>query len=72
MSVDDLAEKDAVLQANPDAFFTISHFDGYPAVLIQLRVVRKTALRDALVDGWLAAAPRRLAEQHAAALTRRR
>ncbi len=71
VSVDDLAEKEAVLQANRDAFFTISHFDGYAAVLIRLRVVRKAPLRDALVDAWLAAAPKRLAAEHAAALVRR-
>jgi hypothetical protein len=71
-SVDDLAEKEAVLQANPDAFFTIPHFDGYAAVLIRLRVVKKAALRDALVDGWLAAAPKKLAKEHADALLRTR
>jgi hypothetical protein len=41
-------------------------------VLIQLRLVRKSVLREALVDGWLAVAPRRLADQHAATLLRRR
>lgn len=30
--VDDLAEKEAVLAAQPKAFFTIPHFDGYAAV----------------------------------------
>ena len=39
------------------AFFTIPHFDGYPAVLIQLRKVGQQALREALIDGWLACAP---------------
>ena len=45
-------------------FFTIPHFDGYAAVLVQLDKVTKKALRDALVDGWLAVAPRRLADQY--------
>ena len=63
MSVDDLAEKEAVLEANPDAFFTIPHFNGYAAVLIQLKKVRKKALREALTDGWLACAPPKLAEE---------
>lgn len=71
-SVDDLAEKEAVLQANPDSFFTIPHFNGYAAVLIQLKRVKKAALRDALVDGWLAAAPKKLAKEHADALLRKR
>jgi hypothetical protein len=55
--VEDLGEKDAVLAAHPEAFFTISHFDGYSAVLIQLGKVSNAALRDAIVDGWLACAP---------------
>ncbi len=51
-----------MLAAQPDAFFTIPHFDGYPAVLIQLEKISKRALRDALVDGWLASAPTKLAD----------
>jgi hypothetical protein len=62
--VEDLGEKEAVLAAQPAAFFTIPHFDGYAAVLIQLRKVSKKALRDALIDGWLACAPPKLAEQY--------
>jgi hypothetical protein len=64
--VDDLAEKEAVLEANTKGFFTIPHFDGYAAVLIQLRVATKGSVRDALVDGWLACAPPALAERYLA------
>lgn len=64
VSVEDLIEKEAVLASNPKAFFTIPHFDGYPAILIQLDRVTSRALKDALVDGWLAAAPRRVVEAH--------
>ncbi|MDQ4070747.1 MAG: hypothetical protein M3203_14945 [Actinomycetota bacterium] len=60
----DLGEKEAVLASEPKGFFTIPHFDGYPAVLIQLKVVGKRALREALIDGWLACAPAKLADQH--------
>jgi hypothetical protein len=62
--VEDLGEKEAVLAANPGAFFTIPHFDGYPAVLIQLRAVPGQALREAVTDGWLACAPPRLAGEY--------
>ncbi len=62
--VEDLTGKEAVLAANPDAFFTIPHFYGYSAVLIQLRKVSAPALRDALTDGWLACAPPALAARH--------
>ena len=64
--VEDLGEKEAVLAANPRGFFTIPHFDGYPAVLVHLRTVGKRALREALVDGWLACAPPALAKQYLA------
>jgi hypothetical protein len=63
VSVGDLAEKEAVLAANPEAFFTIPHFDGYPAILIQLEAVAPAALREALTDGWLAQAPGRLSDR---------
>jgi hypothetical protein len=67
--VEDLAEKEAVLAAQPKAFFTIPHFDGFAAVLIQLDVVTKRPLREALEDGWLACAPQKLVDEH---LARRR
>ena len=60
----DLAEKEAILAANTDAFFTIPHFDGFNAFLIQLDKVSAKALKEALVDGWLALAPRPLADRY--------
>ena len=68
--VEDLVEKEAVLAASTKGIFTIPHFDGYAAVLIELRTVGMRALTDALADGWLAHAPRDLAEQHASRLSR--
>jgi hypothetical protein len=70
--VEDLHDKEAVLAANPRGFFTIPHFDGYAAVLIQLKAVTKRALRDAIVDGWLASAPTKLAEAYLAQTSGRR
>ena len=64
--VADMSEKEAVLAAGLPGFFDIAHFNGYPAVLMQLRVVGKKALREALVDGWLACAPAALAEEYLA------
>jgi hypothetical protein len=60
----DLGEKEAILAANPKAFFTIPHFDGFSAVLIQLKAVTKTALNEAVIDGWLACAPAGLAAEY--------
>jgi hypothetical protein len=61
VSVADLDDKEAVLQAATPGVFTIPHFDGYAAVLVQLRKVPKPALRALVVDAWLAAAPPDLA-----------
>lgn len=65
-AVGDLAEKDAVLAAGTPGIFTIAHFDGYAAVLIQLSEVDAAALETALVDAWLAKAPSRLTEAYLA------
>ncbi len=62
--VEDLGEKEALLGAPPKGFFTIAHFDGYPAVLIQLKAVPKRVLREAIIDGWLACAPPTLANEY--------
>jgi hypothetical protein len=72
VSVEDLSEKEAVLASQPKGFFTIPHFDGYAAVLIQLELVTKKALREAIVDGWLASAPAALAEAYVARESKRR
>ena len=63
--VEDLAEKEAVLAARAgDGFFTIPHFDNYAAVLVELAEVSETALREALLDGWLVFAPADVAKAH--------
>jgi len=62
----DLEDKEALLASEIPGLFTIPHFDGYPAVLIHLKTVTKTALQEALVDAWLTCAPAPLAEKYAA------
>jgi hypothetical protein len=61
--VEDLGEKEAVLAAGNAGFFTIPHFDGYAAVLIELRRATSDSVRDALTDGYLACAPAPLAQR---------
>lgn len=58
--VADLGEKEAILESGEKGFFTIPHFDGYSAVLIQLKAVSKRSLRQAITEGWVACAPARL------------
>ena len=55
----DLAEKDVILAANPAAFFTIPHFDGYAAVLVRLQKIPAKELKRVIVEAWIARAPER-------------
>jgi hypothetical protein len=64
--VGDLAEKEAVLAAGTPGIFTIPHFDGYAAVLVELGEVDLAALEAALVDAWLAKAPAKLTQAYLA------
>jgi hypothetical protein len=61
---DDMVEKEAVLQAGIKGVFDMAHFNGYPAVLLELRLIGKRPLKDLLVDGWLACAPPTLAASY--------
>jgi hypothetical protein len=58
----DRVEKEAILAQGKGGFFTIQHFDGFNAYLVQLDEVTAQDLREALVDGWLALAPAQAAE----------
>lgn len=64
----DLEMKEVLLAADP-AFFTTSHFDGYPAVLVVLAKIPAAKLRAVLVDAWTSRAPQKTA---AAFLARQR
>ncbi len=57
----DLELKDVLLASDPDVYFTTPHFDGYPAVLVQLENISAAELKDVIVEGWLARAPKRVA-----------
>jgi len=67
VSTADLGEKEAVLGSGTNGVFTMTHFDGYPAVLLQLKVMTVRAVRELVVDAWLACAPDKLAEAYVAA-----
>ena len=50
--VESLDAKDALLAIAPPGFFTIAHFNGYPAVLIALRQARAKDVRAAILDAF--------------------
>jgi hypothetical protein len=64
--VEHLVAKEALLQDPSGVFFTIPHFDGYPAVLVLLDVIALDGLDEVIVEAWLCRAPKRLADAYLA------
>lgn len=56
--------KEALIQNEPEIFFTTPHFDGYPAVLVQLNKITTKDLEEVIVEAWLCRAPKGLAKQY--------
>src|SRR3954471_18037904 len=59
--VEHLVAKEAVLVDDPSIYFTTPHFEGYPAVLVQLDRIRLGDLEEVVVEAWLCRAPKRVA-----------
>ncbi len=62
----DLEMKEAFLRSAPDVLFTIPHFDGYPAVLLQLDKTPAKQLKQLIIEAWIARAPDRLVRDYLA------
>ncbi len=62
--VPDLGAKEALLGQDGDVYFTTAHFDGYPAILVQLDLIDPAELEELLVEAWLARAPKRLVKRY--------
>ncbi|TQM18576.1 hypothetical protein [Microbacterium kyungheense] len=57
----------ALIETYPDVFFTIPHFDGYPAVLLRLDAIDAELLREVVTDAWLLKVPKKMANEWLAA-----
>jgi hypothetical protein len=64
--VEHLGAKAALLADDPSVYFTTPHFEGYPAVLVQLERIDPDELHELIVEAWLARAPKRLADEYIA------
>jgi hypothetical protein len=62
--VEHLVAKEALIAEDPDVYFTTSHFEGYPAILVRLDRIGPSELEEVVVEAWLARAPTRLAEAY--------
>ena len=56
----DLVEKESFIDSEPDVFFTTSHYDGHPHVLVRLDRVDGQRLAGLLEMAWRVRAPARL------------
>ena len=68
--VEHLGAKQALLADDPAVFFTTSHFDGYPAILVRLDRITFEDLEEVVTEAWLARAPNRLARTYVEGLRR--
>jgi hypothetical protein len=64
--VEHLVAKEAIIADDPRVYFTTPHFDGYPAVLVQLEQIGVEELNELVVEAWLCRAPPKLAQAYAA------
>ena len=63
----DLSAKAALLADPSGVYFTTSHFDGHPAILVRLADIPADELRELIVEAWLVRAPARVARGYAEA-----
>lgn len=56
----DEAEKRALIESEPDKFFTIPHYHGHASVLVRLAEIDDEELAELLMEAWRVRAPKRL------------
>jgi hypothetical protein len=59
----DRDEKQLLLDAHPEVYFTSPHYNGYPGIQIRLELIDREELAERLEDAWLIQAPKQLAKQ---------
>jgi hypothetical protein len=62
--VEHVGAKQALLADDPATYFTTSHFDGYPMILVVLERIGLNELEELIVEAWLTRAPKRIAREY--------
>ena len=60
----DLAEREALMEIDPETCFITDHYLNYPAMLVRLATVRPKALRELIEDSWRSRAPANLVAEY--------
>lgn len=58
--VDSVEEKLALIDSDSEKFFTTSHYDGEPIVLVRLPALDPAEAAELITESWRLRAPRRL------------
>ena len=61
--VSDEGVKFGLIADEPRIYFTTPHFDGYPAVLVNLAEIPVRDLEDLITEAWLTQAPKKLVQE---------
>ncbi len=56
--------KDAILESDPEVFFTEPHYNGFPAVLVRIDKIDEARLADLLKSAWKCVPPKALVKTH--------
>ena len=62
--VESLEAKDALLATDPGKFFTTSHYNGQPIVLVRFEAVEVDEARELVTESWRVRDPRALTRGH--------
>ena len=54
------SEKEVLLAADEEKFFTEPHYNGYPAILVRLAAIDANELTELITDAWRCLAPKAL------------
>jgi hypothetical protein len=57
------SEKQSLIAADPEKFFTESHYNGFPAVLVRLAKIGFDELAELITDAWRIQAPDKMVKE---------
>jgi hypothetical protein len=56
----DSVKREILLGSGDPAFYITPHYEGYPAILVNLKKVKRSVLKELIVESWRRKAPLKL------------
>lgn len=56
-------DKEALIAANPEVYFTTPHYDGHPAVLARIETIGDAEMTEMVTEAYRLRAPKMLVRQ---------